>query len=248
MRSRRRSSVTDGHETWAPPWHAARYSSSRARTHTRRTRDGSRGSRQVARAGGPSRACTGANCPMTTRLRPSATSWISCTAKEPRLQRFDGEGEPDFEQTLFSNVNAAIPRAIWEQYPFADDLIMSEDQEWSRRVIRAGHELVYEPDAVVRHSHHYSVAAAFRRFFDSGVSAERSYASNGGGGRALRRAGARYARGEVEWLWRRGSGAGSPMRRCTSSQSSPACKLGRRHKRLPSSIRRHLSALPAYWD
>ena len=73
---------------------------------------------------------------------------------EPRVQRLEeGEGEPDFEQTLFSNVNSAIPHAVWREFPFADDLIMSEDQEWSRRVLQAGYELVYEPRAAVHHSH-----------------------------------------------------------------------------------------------
>ena len=57
---------------------------------------------------------------------------------DARVQRLDAEAEPDFEQTLFSNVNSAIPRAVWQEFPFADDLIMSEDQEWSRRVLRAG--------------------------------------------------------------------------------------------------------------
>ena len=37
---------------------------------------------------------------------------------------------------------------------------MSEDQEWSRRVLRAGRRVVYEPDAAVHHSHAYSVARA----------------------------------------------------------------------------------------
>ena len=55
---------------------------------------------------------------------------------------------------------------------------MGEDQEWSRRMLLAGFELVYEPRAVVRHSHPYTLAAAFRRFFDSGASADRTYISS----------------------------------------------------------------------
>ena len=76
-------------------------------------------------------------------------------------------------------MNAAVPRGVWSELPFADDLIMSEDQEWSRRALLSGKTLVYEPRAAVFHSHAYTVASAFRRFFDSGVSAERSYASGG---------------------------------------------------------------------
>ena len=100
---------------------------------------------------------------------------------------------------------------------------MSEDQEWSRRVLRAGYELVYEPEAAVHHSHRYSIADAFRRFFDSGVSAERSYAA----GRAapVRCAepepGTRVARSSGSGG--PGSGAGSRTPPSTSSRSSPGC-------------------------
>ena len=57
---------------------------------------------------------------------------------EPRVQRLRDDEEATFETTLFSNVNAAIPRWALERFPFRDDLTMSEDQEWSRRALRAG--------------------------------------------------------------------------------------------------------------
>jgi rhamnosyltransferase len=166
---------------------------------------------------------------------------------DARVQRLDGD-EPDFEQTLFSNVNSAIPRAVWQEFPFADDLIMSEDQEWSRRVLRAGYGLVYEPAATVHHSHRYSIASAFRRFFDSGVSAERSYAARGGDSGALRRAGARYARGEVTWLWETGQRRWIPYAAAYELAKFSGMQLGRRHRRVPLSLKRRFSALPAYWD
>jgi rhamnosyltransferase len=166
---------------------------------------------------------------------------------DARVQRLDGEGEPDFEQTLFSNVNSAMPKAVWQEFPFADDLIMSEDQEWSRRVLRAGYELVYEPQAAVHHSHRYSIADAFRRFFDSGVSAERSYAAGSGGSGALRRAGARYARGEVEWLWRTGQRRWIPYAAAYELAKFAGMQLGRRHHRLPLGLKRRFSALSSYW-
>ena len=167
---------------------------------------------------------------------------------EARVQRLDSGEEPSFEQTLFSNVNSAIPRAIWTRFPFADDLIMSEDQEWSRRVLKAGFELVYEPRAAVHHSHTYSVAGAFRRFFDSGVSAERSYAAGGNGSGALRRAGGRYARGEVAWLWRTGQRRWLPYTAAYELAKFTGLQLGRRHRHLPVWLKRRFSALPAHWD
>jgi rhamnosyltransferase len=168
---------------------------------------------------------------------------------EPRVQRWEGPGQPTFEATLFSNVNAAIPRAVWSEFRFADDLIMSEDQEWSRRVLLAGLELVYEPRAVVHHSHAYTVAGAFRRFFDSGVSADRSYASGGAApGTALRGAAARYARGEVEWLWRTGRRRWIPYAAAYELAKFSGLQLGRRHRHLPLALKRRFSALSAYWD
>lgn len=167
---------------------------------------------------------------------------------DARVQRLDARTEPDFEQTLFSNVNSAIRRPVWREFPFADDLIMSEDQEWSRRVLRAGYELVYEPEAAVHHSHRYSVADAFRRFFDSGVSAERSYAAGHAGGGALRRAGARYARGEVEWLWETDQRRWIPYAAVYELAKFTGMQLGRRHRRLPLPLKRRFSALRGYWD
>ena len=55
-----------------------------------------------------------------------------------RVQRLAAGAELTFEATLFSNVNAAVPRSLLERFPFRDDLTMSEDQEWSRRVLRDG--------------------------------------------------------------------------------------------------------------
>ena len=123
---------------------------------------------------------------------------------EPRIQRLGGIAELSFEQTLFSNVNSAIPRQVWEANPFRDDVAMSEDQEWSRRMLLAGHTIVYEPSAAVRHSHAYTLRAAFRRFYDSGASADRSYVAGDESRAALRRAFRRYAAGELRWLWRTG--------------------------------------------
>ena len=115
-------------------------------------------------------------------------------------------------------------------------------------MLQAGYELVYEPAAAVHHSHRYSVAAAFCRFFDSGVSAERSYAAGRGGSGALRRAGARYARGEVGWLWGTRQRRWIPYAAVYELAKFTGMQLGRRHRRLPRSLKRRLSALGSYWD
>jgi rhamnosyltransferase len=164
-----------------------------------------------------------------------------------RVQRLDDGRGLTFEATLYSNVNSAMPRALWEAFPFADDIVMSEDQEWSRRVLRAGLEIVYEPHAAVYHSHTYSLVSAMRRFFDSGVSAERSYVDGTDSSAALRRAGLRYAQGELAWLWATGQRGWIPHAAVYELAKFAALQLGRRHRALPTALKSRLSAHPGHW-
>ena len=161
---------------------------------------------------------------------------------EGRVQRLETGASLTFEATLFSNVNAAIPRGILERYPFRDDLTMSEDQEWSRRVLRDGFVLVYEPLAAVRHSHAYTVRSAFQRFFDSGVSAEHAYVEGDESRAALRRAGARYAQEELAWLWGSGRRRWIPYTVVYELGKFVGLQLGLRHHRLPRSLVRRLGS------
>ncbi len=48
-----------------------------------------------------------------------------------RTQTARATSELSMDATLFSNVNSAIRRSVWDGFRFADDIIMSEDQEWS---------------------------------------------------------------------------------------------------------------------
>jgi len=71
---------------------------------------------------------------------------------------------------FFSNVNSAIRKSCWQAHEFDEELIMSEDQEWSKHMLLTGKTIVYDPDACVIHSHHYSLGQLFKRNFDSGMS------------------------------------------------------------------------------
>jgi rhamnosyltransferase len=166
-----------------------------------------------------------------------------------RVQRVDSVRDLSMDTTLFSNVNASMPRSMWERFPFVEDIIMSEDQDWSRRALLAGFKLVYEPAAAVRHSHNYTLRSAFRRFFDSGVSADRAYlAGERESARVLRAAAFRYARSELAWLARTGQLRWMPYAALYEGAKFAGLILGANHHRLPVSAKRRLSALPAHWD
>jgi rhamnosyltransferase len=167
----------------------------------------------------------------------------------PRDQAAASPAELSMETTLFSNANAAVRASLLREHPFAGDIIMSEDQEWAVRMLLAGWHLVYEPHAVVRHSHPYTIASAFRRFFDSGVSAERAYlAGERPSARVLRRRALAYARGELAWLWQTGQRRWIPYAAVYEAAKLAGLQLGARHRRLPLGLKRRLSALPGYWD
>jgi rhamnosyltransferase len=166
----------------------------------------------------------------------------------PRRQRASGADELSMETTLFSNVNAAMWREIWERFQFAGDIVMSEDQEWSRRVLLGGYTIAYEPEAAVRHSHNYTIAGAFKRFFDSGVSSDRAYMTGGKhSARVLRTSAIRYARGELSWLWRTGQARWIPYVALYESAKMVGLLLGSKHERLPLRLKRQLSGLPGHW-
>jgi rhamnosyltransferase len=166
-----------------------------------------------------------------------------------RSQTAAGAAQLTMDTTLFSNVNAAIRRELWERHPFVEDIIMSEDQDWSRRVLLEGFAVVYEPLAAVRHSHDYTLSAAFKRFFDSGASADRAYlAGQGSSKRALRAAALRYARGELAWLWSTGQARWIPYTALYETIKMVGLLLGANHARLPLAAKRRMSALPGFWE
>ena len=62
---------------------------------------------------------------------------------------------------LFSTVSAAIRKDIWSAYPFLDEILIAEDQNWAERVLKSGYKLIYTPASVVQHSHNYSLKELF---------------------------------------------------------------------------------------
>ena len=167
----------------------------------------------------------------------------------PRRQRASQVGALSMQTTLFSNVNAAIRRSAWERFPFVEDIIMSEDQDWCRRVLLEGYCVVYEPQAVVRHSHPYTLVSAFRRFFDSGASADRAYlAGERESSKVLRAQALRYGWQELGWLARSGQARWIPYTIVYELTKMAGLIMGANHHRLPLAAKRRLSALPAYWE
>jgi glycosyltransferase involved in cell wall biosynthesis len=72
----------------------------------------------------------------------------------PRVQSHD---------PFFSNANAAIRRDLWRRIPFREDLPGGEDHAWAASAQAVGYQIVYEPQAAVRHSHDEGLRQLYRR-------------------------------------------------------------------------------------
>ena len=167
----------------------------------------------------------------------------------PRLQRASSVGELTMETTLFSNANSAMPRQLLLDEPFAGDILIAEDQDWSRRMLLAGRAIRYVPEAAVRHSHPYTIFTAFRRFFESGVAGSRTFMAGGRSAQgALRRKGLDYARGELRWLVQTGNARWIPYTCVYEGLKFTGIQLGMRHERLPLWLKRRWTRYPEWFE
>lgn len=71
---------------------------------------------------------------------------------------------------MFSNVASAIRRDVFfEVGMFDEQVVMNEDMLLCARLLQGGHVICYAADALVYHSHTYSLRQIFSRYFDIGV-------------------------------------------------------------------------------
>jgi len=73
-----------------------------------------------------------------------------------------------FWRHCFSMALSAVRRTVWEQMPFQEDLQYSEDIDWTWRARQRGYEIRYAADAMVMHSHNYTLRQFYKRHFGEG--------------------------------------------------------------------------------
>jgi GT2 family glycosyltransferase len=112
---------------------------------------------------------------------------------------------------FFSTVSCVVKRSVYKYESFSSAIVMSEDQEWSGRMVKRGYRVAYAPKSEVYHSHNYPLAQALRRFFDAGMTARMSYLKrNPGNWSSLARHALRYPLHELHFLVKTGHAAWIP--------------------------------------
>jgi len=151
-----------------------------------------------------------------------------------------------FKSIFFSNSFGAYRRkALMNVGGFQSDVIFGEDTLAAAHLQRAGWKTAYVADAVVQHSHSYSIAEEFRRYFDIGVLHTREpwlleqFGNVSGEGK-------RFVLSELQFLLKHG-----PLRIPSAVARTAAkylgYKMGRNESRLSVQMKRSMSMNRSYW-
>jgi rhamnosyltransferase len=128
---------------------------------------------------------------------------------------------------------------------FSSELILGEDVDVAFRMLRLGWSVKYCADAVVRHSHDYSIFQETQRYFDYGVfhaqlpELVRDFGEPEGDGRKFVRSELQYLACAAPWLM--------PVAFVRNAAKYLGYKLGRGFRILPNWIRRRLSMTRGFW-
>ncbi len=155
-------------------------------------------------------------------------------------------GPIKLEDIFFSNVCSAVRRDILLKYPFDEELIISEDQQWAKDVLLAGYSIAYQPKAMVVHSHNYNLKTVFRRFFDSGVSFEQMK-KKGDFHPGFKKNGLNQLREEMRYMIKNGHGVMLPYEFLYNAMKYLGLEIGMKSSKLPTWLNKSMSQHRYFW-
>ena len=148
---------------------------------------------------------------------------------------------------FLSNSFAAYRRsALLDIGNFKNGLILGEDSYAGGRLLLAGYELAYVAEAMVYHSHSYTVWQEFKRYFDIGVfhAMEPWLLTTFGRPEGE---GMRYVKSEFDCLRAQGAWRLLPEFVLRNAMKWLGYKLGKQYKSLPQRLRTKLSMHHRWW-
>lgn len=167
-------------------------------------------------------------------------------SSKPLVRSWESRKSMGFKSIFFSNAFGAYRReALISVGGFSSDVIFGEDTLVVARMHRTGWKTAYVPDATVRHSHAYSIAEEFRRYFDIGVLHARErwlldqFGSASGEGR-------RFVLSELNHLLRHAPYQ-IPSAMVRTIAKYAGYKIGRRENRITPRMKYHLGLNRQYW-
>ena len=164
-----------------------------------------------------------------------------------RRKVFCMRGSVKLTDFFFSNTNSAIRREVWEKIPLPE-MLKSEDQEWAKRVLLAGYRIVYSPEAVVYHSHHYTLKQVFKEYFDSGATMPYVYSDERIRPSSFLARGLDYEIAQLQYFIDRGYWRCIPYSFLYDFTKSLGYSLGTKCKHMPRWLKKALCKKANHWD
>jgi rhamnosyltransferase len=164
-----------------------------------------------------------------------------------RVRLWESRRALGFKSIFFSDSFGAYRRSVLMSVGgFSPDVIFGEDTLVVARMHRAGWKTAYVGEAAVRHSHAYSIAEEFRRYFDIGVLHAREswlveqFGSASGEGR-------RFVLSELRYLLKHGAHL-VPSAAARTVAKYLGYTIGRRESGIAPSLKHHLGLNRQYWS
>lgn len=164
-----------------------------------------------------------------------------------QVKSFEDAPVLGLKTAFMSNSFAAYRgKALLEVGGFPEHVIFAEDMYVAAKMLLGGWTVAYAGEAACRHSHNYTLAEEFRRYFDMGVFHAREpwirQRFGGAGGEGLR-----YVKSELEflgisrlYLW--------PTAIVRNAFKLLAYKLGQKEDSLSIGLKKKLGMYKRYWD
>lgn len=177
-------------------------------------------------------------------------------AKHIRYFNYPGESwvrsmekkERGIKVPFLSNSFAAYRKsALQEVGGFKENLISTEDTYAGAKLLIAGYKLAYVAEALVYHSHNYTLSQEFKRYFDIGVFHTRERWILETFGKAEGE-GARYLKSEIAFLMGNGKYSLLPEMAMRNMLKYIGYFMGRHYEIMPGILIRKMSMHKAWWD
>lgn len=148
---------------------------------------------------------------------------------------------------FFSNVASAVRKDVFlNMGMFPDGIIMNEDMLFCATLIESGHAVMYVAESMIFHSHNYSAAQTFQRYFDIGV----FYANNMKkmGEMSIKSTGTNYTKSLFFFLFRKHKFSGIPFFILETCAKFFGFYTGRMELIIPLFLKKRLSLHKGFWQ
>lgn len=166
---------------------------------------------------------------------------------QTRIKSLADAAQLGIKTAFMSNSFAAYRReALVEVNGFPNHVIFAEDMYTTAKMLIAGWKVAYQGDACCRHSHNYTLAEEFRRYFDMGVFHARepwirsTFGGAGGEGMSYVKSELRYLGFSRIYLW--------PIAVFRNACKLLAYKIGQKESQLSIRLKKKIGMYKRYWD